>query len=235
MPHDIKRLEPSLVLSAWIISYIFNLSQIASFKGQGVSLQAFPDEVPGKQIQLVSSEAFTFFSTLVQDLTFNTLMMFAIFDPRDIDLPLFISNVATIPLQALARNPFEAKISNLVAQAKEARASGDLVLAESLEKSTIRFERVSSNYLFPALKLLSLLAPALIIQETAQGGASLSDSIVLHASAIGLVATAVVGVLFKAYQNRHFLMNAARKLFSRKRTPAACNATLVAFRPRSPG
>jgi hypothetical protein len=199
VPHGTHEILPMALLSGWIMGYILNLKQIASFKGQVPTVEFNPQAAPGKQIQLGSNNGFVFLSTLVQEVIFNTVLTLAIFDPRDLNLPIVLNAIANVPISTFARTPFETKISELVAQAKEAETRGDRDEAARLNKKAVTIERVSSNYIIPAFKLLSLLAPAFLMNN----GSSLSDSPAALVSWIGLAAIGTVGAVMKAVKMRY--------------------------------
>lgn len=191
----VNHIGPSILMSSWIVAYILNLRQIASFKGQMKILDSVPEAIPGDQLQLRSSAGFMFASTFVQELIFNGLLTISMFGVDDLSVPILLNSIANVPLSTFARTPFEAKVSDLISQEAEARARGDLESANRLHNRAVWIERISSNYLIPALKLLSLVAPVVAAHQV-----SLSESAIIYASWLGLFVMGGVGGIMKLKQ-----------------------------------
>jgi hypothetical protein len=189
---DVGRLGPSILMSSWIVAYILNIRQIASFKGQRKVLQEYPNAPAGQQIRVHSSSGFMFATTLVQELIFNCLLTLTIFQVSDLSPAILINALVNVPLSTFARTPFESRVSETFAEESEARARGEFQLADALHKRGVWIERVSSNYLIPALKLLALVAPAVATQD-----APLLESVLIHASWFGLVLMGGMGGVMK--------------------------------------
>ena len=160
---------PLLAQASWIFAFIFNLESISRLRGQGNTVVTDSSLPKGKQVSTRPNAPMVFLSTMGMDFILNMILLPAIFGFEN-SLGIYawkaFENAA---LNSAAKTPFEIILTGKIKKGETLVDAGKVSEGNKLLKSGYRWEQITSNYFFPALKVLHLLAPATLAAASGYG------------------------------------------------------------------